>query len=324
MRPASRQWIREPGGVSATIGSALAEAAAALATAGFDESRRRARQFLAAALAVSAGDVLAYPERPLTPDAQHQIAAMLARLVAREPLSRILGRRQFWGLQIALSPDTLDPRPDSETVVEAVLQRIPDRAAALRLLDLGTGTGCLLLALLSELPNATGIGVDIAVGAVRTARGNAGRLGLTGRSRFAVGDWGSGLAGGFDVVVANPPYIASAALAALPPEVADHDPRRALDGGADGVQCYRAIAGDLPRLMRPAGLFAAEIGQGQAACVGEILARSGFVKLASVKDLAGIERVIVAGWSANAPEIAGASVRSRAKNGWNEPGSRLP
>ncbi len=276
------------------IGSALDKAAAALAAVGFDEPRRRARRLVAAALELSASEVFAHPERVLGASDKARIAQMLRRMMAHEPLSRIVGKREFWGLEFLLSADTLDPRPDSETVVEAVSARLPDRARSYRFLDLGTGTGCLLLALLSEFPSASGIGVDIVPGAAMTARDNALRLGFASRARFAVGDWAQAVKGGFDAVVANPPYIASAALAALPPEVRDHDPQRALDGGADGLAAYRAIAAALPRLLSPRGVFAAEIGASQAEPVAAILARHGLRVDGFVADLAGIVRCVVA------------------------------
>ncbi len=216
--------------------------------------------------------------------------------MAREPLSRILGTREFWGLEFSLSADAFDPRPETETVVEAVLALMSDRNRPYRLLDLGTGSGCLLLALLSELPAATGIGVDIAPGAVASARANAAALGLAGRARFAVGDWGGAVGGNFDVIVANPPYVATAAIAALPREVKDYDPLRALDGGADGIEPYRIIAADLPRLLCPGGIFAAEIGAGQHAEVAAILEARGLAIEVVAADLAGIARCVVARW----------------------------
>jgi release factor glutamine methyltransferase len=215
-------------------------------------------------------------------------------MIAHEPLSRIIGRREFWGLEFMLSGDTLDPRPESETVVEAVLARLPDRTGAYRFLDLGTGTGCLLLALLSEFPRAIGVGIDIAAGAARTARRNAELLGLGGRAHFVVGDWVRAVAGGFDAVVANPPYIATPAVARLAPEVRNHDPHRALDGGADGLLAYRAIAVDLHRLLLSGGIFAAEIGQGQADSVAAILVQNGLAIDGLAHDLAGIVRCVVA------------------------------
>lgn len=277
-----------------TIGSTHGAVAAALAEAGFDEARRRARRLLAAALGLAAAGVLAGSDRMVTEDEAGRIAAMLDRVLAREPLSRILGVREFWGLGFALSAETLDPRPETETVVEAVLARLPAKDRPYRFLDLGTGTGCLLLALLSEYPAATGIGVDRAAGAATTARHNAARLKLADRAHFVVGDWGAATVGGFDAIVANPPYIASAEIAGLPAEVRDYDPRLALDGGADGFGAYRAIAADLPRLLRPGGLFASEIGAGQEGPVVGIIAAAGLVIDAVRPDLAGIPRCVAA------------------------------
>jgi len=280
--------------VGATIGSALDTAAAALAAAGFDEPRRQARRLLAAALGLSAAEVFAHPEVALSSAQDARIAEILSRMIAREPLSRIVGRREFWGLDFLLSADTLDPRPESESVVEAVLSRVPDRGRTYRFLDLGTGTGCLLLALLAEFPRASGVGIDVAAGAARAARHNASLLGLGTRAHFAVGDWAGAIAGGFDAVVANPPYVPTEDIPQLPREVRDYDPTRALDGGSDGLGAYRAITADLPRLLRPGGLFAAEIGLGQAAAVAAIVARSGLAIDGFAADLAGVIRVVVA------------------------------
>ena len=277
-----------------TIGSTLGAVAAALEAAGFDEARRRARRLVAAALGMSASEVFARLDRMITEDDGERVAEFVARIVTHEPLSRILGVREFWGLEFMLSPDTLDPRPESETVIEAVLARLPDRAHAYRILDLGAGSGCLLLALLSELPAATGVGVDAALGAVDTARCNAMRLGLAARAEFVVGDWARRLAETFDVVVANPPYIAAADIPGLPREVRDFDPRRALDGGIDGLDAYRAIAAELQRLLRPGGVFAGEFGQGQEAAVAQLVAANGLRIDCVVPDLAGIPRCVVA------------------------------
>jgi release factor glutamine methyltransferase len=272
----------------------LDECTVALTGAGLDEPRRRARRLVAAALRLSEAEVFARPERLLSAEERGRVEAVARRVAAREPLSRVLGRREFWGLDFALSPDTLDPRPDSETVVEAVLARLPDRARAYRFLDFGTGSGCLLLALLSEYPAASGVGIDIAFGAARTARLSAERFGMRQRACFMVGDWGAAVDGAFDAVVANPPYIATADLPRLMPEVRDHDPRRALDGGADGLAAYRAISLELPRLIVPGGLFAAEIGAGQAGAAAKIIAAGGLAIEGITPDVAGIPRVLVA------------------------------
>ena len=278
----------------ATLGPAIADIAATLAAAGFDEPRRRARRLVAAALGVSETEVFAHPERKLGPAERDQTAAMLDRVLAREPLTRIVGRREFWGLEFSLSPDTLDPRPETETVVEAVLARRPDRRQPYRILDFGTGSGCLLLALLSEFPHANGIGVDVAPGAATTARRNAAALGLADRARFLVGDWASALADGFEIVAANPPYIPTTVIPCLPPEVRDHDPRCALDGGSDGLAAYRKIAAELPRLLVPGGRFATEIGSDQADAVSALLTGAGLTLDTVLPDLAGLPRCVVA------------------------------
>ncbi len=280
--------------MSETIGGAQDRIAAALAASGFDEARRRARRLVAAALDLSASETFAHPERGLTGTQRQRIADMLCRTLAREPLSRILGRREFWGLELLLSADALDPRPETETVVEAVLAHLPQRDRQYRFLDLGTGSGCLLLALLSEYGRACGLGIDLAPGAARIARDNAARLGFAARASFAVGDWGAAVSGLFDAIVANPPYIASATIPRLPAEVRDYDPYLALDGGRDGLAAYRAIAADLPRLLPPGGLFAAEIAAGQRDAVAAILGEAGLAIAGVASDLAGIPRCILA------------------------------
>lgn len=277
-----------------TIGATIGQVAAALAGAGFDEARRRARRLVAAALDLSPAEMLAHTERVIAAEDDDRLAAMLRRMLAHEPLSRILGHREFWGLDFALSPETLDPRPESETIVEAVLARLPERGPAYRFLDLGTGTGCLLLALLSEYPGAAGVGVDLAPGAVATAAQNAVRLGLGPRAQFVVGDWAAGVEDCFDVVVANPPYITRGELVSLPPEVRDYDPVLALDGGADGLAAYRTIAADLPRRLAHGGFFACEVGAGQDKAVAGIISAAGLVIDDILPDLAGIPRCVVA------------------------------
>lgn len=277
-----------------TIAQLLGEAAAALAQAGFSEPRRQARRLLGETLTLSPAELLARSEHPLAARDVERSRAMLGRMAAGEPLSRILGRRAFWSLEFRLSPATLDPRPESETLVEAVQCRLSGRGGKCRFLDLGTGTGCLLLALLAEFPHALGIGVDIAEEAVATARENARVLGFADRALFLAGDWARAVSGRFDAIVANPPYVATASLSDLPQAVAAHDPRRALDGGADGTAAYRAFAADLPALLAPAGLFACEIGWGQSSTVAAILEGIGLTIETVVRDLAGVERVVIA------------------------------
>ena len=277
-----------------TVASILGEVAGALAEAGFDGTRRRARRLLAVALGLIQEEVFARTDRMVAEAERERIAEMLRRALKHEPLSRIQGKREFWGLEFALSPDTLDPRPETETVGEAVIARFPERDRPYRFLDLGTGTGCLLLALLTEYPRAYGIGIDRAFGATAMAHANAARLGLSDRAGFVVGDWADTLGVKFDAIVANPPYIPTAELAALPPEVRDFDPVLALDGGLDGLGAYWRIAHDLPRLLAPGGIFACEVGAGQDVAVRGILVEHGLAIDAVVPDLAGIARCVVA------------------------------
>ncbi|MDQ2105024.1 peptide chain release factor N(5)-glutamine methyltransferase [Azospirillum isscasi] len=271
-------------------------AEARLREAGVDTPDLDARLLVEHALGLTRPDLFTRAGDPIpAPDAA-RLLALVERRAAREPVGRILGHREFWTIDLALNPDTLEPRPDTETLVEAVLTSLPDRAAPLRLLDLGTGTGCILLALLAELPAATGTGVDLSPGAVAAATENAARNGLAGRARFRTGNWGAGLDERFDVVVSNPPYIPSADIAALDPEVREHDPLRALDGGADGLDAYRIIAGQLPDLLQPGGLAGLEVGQGQAADVAGLLAAAGLAPGGVFRDLGGVERCVL-GWS---------------------------
>jgi release factor glutamine methyltransferase len=281
--------------VGATIGDASDYATGKLTAAEFDEPRRYARRLIAAALDLSPTEVFAHPERMLDGPQQARIAGVLQRVLAREPLSRVVGVREFWGLEFLLSADTLDPRPETETVVEAVVRRLQARRLPHRFLDLGTGTGCILLALLTEFPEASGVGIDLSPSAAETARRNAARLGLGERASFAVGYWGQAISGRFDVVAANPPYIPGPDLPRLPPEVRDHDPHRALDGGLDGLTAYRLIAADVPRLLAPNGFYACEIGSTQADAVSEILSGVGLQPDEVALDLAGLPRCVVAG-----------------------------
>jgi len=277
----------------ATIRSALAECRAALAGAGVDSAALDARLLLAAALEVPVEQVVAWPERRIEPAAQDRLAALLARRAAREPMAHILGRREFWSLDFAVTCDVLIPRPDSETLVAAALAQIADRTAGVRLLDLGVGSGCLLLALLSELPHATGLGIDCSAAALAVAQRNATALGLAGRARFARGSWLEGVDGRFDIVISNPPYIACAELATLAPDVR-YEPRAALDGGEDGLDAYRIIAAGVPAVLAPGGFAAIEIGAGQAEFVTAILRRAGLEPWLECPDLSGTTRCLLA------------------------------
>lgn len=278
---------------AATVRSALAECRSALAKAGVESANLEARLLVGAALEVSAEQLIAWPERAIEPAAQERLATLLARRTAREPMAHILGHREFWSLEFTVTPDVLVPRPDSETLIAAALEQIADRAARLRLLDLGVGSGCLLLALLSELPQAGGLGIDCSPAALAVAERNAAALGLASRARFARGNWLEGVRGPFDVVVSNPPYIARAELAGLPPEVR-HDPRAALDGGEDGLDAYRTIAAGLPAVLAPGGFAVIEIGAGQAELVTAILRQAGLEPWLQCADLSGTTRCLLA------------------------------
>ena len=273
---------------------ALRHLRASFAAAGIDSPALDARLLLLAALDIAGAELAATPAEPLGVDGAKRLVTLATRRLDREPVARILGEREFWGLPFRLSPATLEPRPDTETLVEAVLKTLRARSRAdapLTIVDIGTGTGCILLALLRELPQATGLGIDRALEAAQTARGNAERLGLSARAHFIVGDWSAAVAGPVDVLVSNPPYIESAVIPGLAPEVRRYDPLLALDGGRDGLDAYRALAADAPRLLAPGGLAALEVGEGQDRAVAGLFAGLGRVTVHA--DLAGIARTVV-------------------------------
>jgi len=277
----------------ATIADALTNAARYLAAAGIHGARAEARLLVGHVLDARPELLVAHPDRVIDAQALSQIQALVSRRADREPMSHLLGRREFWGLDFKVDRRVLDPRPDSETVITAVLACLEDRAAELGILDLGTGTGCLLLALLSELPGAQGTGVDMSTGAVAVARDNAASLGFGDRSRFLVDDWAAAINGSFQVIVANPPYVASPDMAALAPEIARFEPMLALDGGPDGFGCYGDLAAAIARLLAPGGFAVVEIGSGQAIEVTEIFSALGLHARHVHRDLAGIERCLM-------------------------------
>ncbi|MEQ9518884.1 MAG: peptide chain release factor N(5)-glutamine methyltransferase [Parvibaculum sp.] len=261
--------------------------------AGISTPELDARLLLSAACGVDDVGLIAAPDVVVSKDAMTKLEGMVARRIAGEPVSRILGVREFWGLEFALNRGTLDPRPESETIIEAVLKARPDVAAPLRFLDLGTGTGCLLLALVSEYANALGVGVDVSDDAIKAAMRNASLLGFADRVQFMVNDWARGLDGPFDVIVSNPPYIPSADINALAREVKQFDPVAALDGGDDGLDPYRHLMPELPRLLSPAGMAIFEFGKGQGADVARIAIEAGLKVERVICDLAGLERTII-------------------------------
>ncbi|MDP3241542.1 MAG: peptide chain release factor N(5)-glutamine methyltransferase, partial [Reyranella sp.] len=242
----------------ASYDALLRDTAVALTAAGIDNVRFEARLLLSHATGLTIEQLISRGPDAAPATAAATLRELTARRVRREPMAYILGEREFWGLPFKVSPAVLIPRPDSETVIETVLDLLPDRSRKLRILDLGLGSGCLLLTLLREYPQATGVGIDASEAALAVARGNAEALGVAPRARLSSGDWRQAgwsdrLEGPFDLLVSNPPYIESAVVDGLMPEVAAHEPRLALDGGADGFAAYRIIAAEAPRLVVPGG-----------------------------------------------------------------------
>jgi len=264
-------------------------AAGVLRAAGIDNPRLEARLLLAHATGVPVAALLRDPQRRVHPAG---FDTLLARRAAHEPLAYIVGRREFWSLDFAVSPATLIPRPDSEALIEAALTAFAHRRPPDCVLDLGTGTGCLLLAALHEFAAAFGVGVDRSPEAARLAAANAAALGMAGRAAFLCGDWTAALNARFDLVLCNPPYIPTSDIGGLMPEVAGHEPRDALDGGADGLAAYRRIVPSLPARLRPDGVAVLEVGTGQAEAVSA-LAREFGLAATTRPDLAGIARAVV-------------------------------
>lgn len=256
---------------------------------GVDTPTFEARLLVEAATGVSRLEILTDPHRPVTDEVFARLEAMLARRQAREPVSHILGHKDFWTLRLQVSPAVLTPRPETEVLVKTALEIAPARA---RVLDLGTGSGAILLALLSERADARGVGVDKSEAALAVARANAAALGFENRVQWRHGDWGEGLQGPFDLIVSNPPYVRTGAIALLAPEVSKYEPHIALDGGADGLDAYRLILRDLHRLLAPDGRWAVEVGAGQAEAVWALADQAGLSPGGVREDLAGIGRVV--------------------------------
>lgn len=276
----------------ATLVSAWKAAKARLEAAGVEGPVIDARLLVEAASGASRIDIITDPHRQLSDDQERALEALVARREQREPVSHILGVRGFWKIMLKVTPDVLTPRPDTESLLDVVLPRISaDRAVSV--LDLGVGSGAILLAILAERPAARGLGVDVSAEAVAVARENAANLGLASRVALLRGDWTAGLAPeSFDVVVANPPYIPTADIEGLAPEVRDHEPWLALDGGLDGLDAYRDIAPQIMRVLRPGGVFAAEIGLGQAPDVQALFRQAGAVDVSVHDDLTARPRII--------------------------------
>ena len=286
-----------------SLGQAHTAAARLLREARIAAPELDARLLLCHATGLSHEAYVAALNDALAPDAAARFGAFVERRLAGEPVSRIIGIREFYGRPFRIDASTLDPRPDTETLVEAALGLV-DREAPLNILDLGTGSGCILITLLAELPRASGVGVDVSLGALELARANAQILGVGDRAAFLASDWLEAVEGSFDLVVANPPYLSAADMAALSPEVRDHDPAPALDGGPDGLSAYRRIVPGLRKALRPGGFALFEIGPDQDQAVSRLLAEAGLdVGEAQHlwRDLAGRPRVVGARLRVKAP-----------------------
>jgi release factor glutamine methyltransferase len=276
-----------------SMGALRRSAAAHLREGGVESAEADARVLLAHALGMEDAALLVESNASAPEDVRRRLEIFLALRLAGEPVARIVGRKEFWSRSFRLGPDTLVPRPETETVVDAALAAFPDRNAELRVLDLGTGAGILLAAILAERPRSFGVGIDRSEGALLVARANLEALGLGARASFACGDWGAALDGKFDLVVCNPPYIAAHEFALLSNEVRAHDPYLALDGGADGLEAHRAIVPDLARLLHAQGAAVLELGRGQESAVANLIRDRGLIAAGPARpDLAGIPRAL--------------------------------
>jgi release factor glutamine methyltransferase len=278
--------------MSLTLVKAWTAARDRLKAAGIEGPVIDARLLVEAACEATRTDIIADPYREVTAEQEARLHDYVDRRIRREPVSHILGRKGFWKIMLSVTPQVLTPRPDTEVIVDLALRAFPE-AMPFHVLDLGVGSGAILLAILAERPAAKGLGVDVSEEALAVARENAANLGLQRRAALLRGDWTAGLGDdGFDLVVSNPPYIATAEIETLAPEVRDHEPRLALDGGADGLDAYRLLAPEILRVLKPGGVFAVEIGHRQRADVEPLFIAAGAEGVVTVKDLADRERVV--------------------------------
>ncbi len=279
--------------MSETLVSLWTDVRKRLEAAGVDTPVLDARLLLEAGAGVSRLEIVTDPRRVIDDAQVDAVNVLTKRREAREPVSHILGRKHFWTLDLAVNANVLTPRPETEFVVEAALQETLPADAPHRILDLGAGSGAIILALLKDRRNATGLAVDISEKALEIVRANAGQLGVAGRLEIRQGNWAEGLDERFDLVVSNPPYIQTGDIDGLAPEVSRFEPRLALDGGSDGFVAYRIILAALPRLLKPGGAFALEVGLGQAEGVKAMAEEAGLSTTDHRRDLSGIPRVVV-------------------------------
>ncbi|MCD7061237.1 peptide chain release factor N(5)-glutamine methyltransferase [Pelagibacterium xiamenense] len=278
-----------------TIGQAWRAGRDRLSAAGLESPARDAQVLMRHVLGIDQTRLILSEPDPIPAEAAQRFDDLIARRTAREPVARIVGRQEFYGLSFGLNAATLVPRPETEMLVDFGIERLKDKPGA-RVLDLGTGTGCILLALLANLPGAVGVGIDLAEAAATQARENALALDVSGRAAIRTGAWFAPVADGelFDLIVSNPPYIATAILRTLEKDVRDYDPALALDGGEDGLGPYRILAAEAGRFLEPGGAVALEIGFDQGAAVTGLLQEAGFVDVTVERDLAGHDRMVTA------------------------------
>lgn len=277
-----------------TLADALDDVEARLREAAIEDPRFESRVLVAHAVDLSVGEVLFHTQRPVTPAEASQIARYTEERSKRKPVSHIFGEKEFWSLTFEVTPDVLTPRPDTETLVETALALVPERDQPVSILDLGVGSGCILLSLLTELPQAYGVGVDIDFDACLVAHRNAFRLGLENRSAIIQGDWMSAIGGKFDLVLSNPPYIPTGDIETLEPEVRDYEPRLALSGGRDGIDCYKRILTSVGTVISPGGSLLLEVGSGQAQAVSAMARQNPLFRVKTAADLGKVDRCVLA------------------------------
>jgi len=277
----------------ATLGQALHKVAERLADAGIEDARRDAQVLLGHVIERDRAYLHAFPEMKLSDDQMARLSGLVGRRAARVPMSQVLGSREFWSLNFQVTADTLTPRPDSETLVEAAIEQFDTGPGPSGIADLGTGTGCLLISLLTIWPDSRGVGIDRSSKALAIASSNAGACGVAARCKFVEGSWLDGIAERFDLIVSNPPYIPSVDLADLEPEVVDHEPHLALDGGDDGLDAYRALLPQLQGHLTDSGVVVLEHGAGQGPELEILASEHDLVVVANRSDLAGLRRCLI-------------------------------